>query len=175
MGTINPMLPRGPANKVTGSVKAKKGTSPGEVTAAKVGQIMLPVIDQETGLRGRQIALLNDTSQLSRKIKNDWNVLAPGELAEKIIELENKVSLFEETTPEIEKIKKQAEHLHFMFVFPVALEMDAAPSEKSMPVSFARRIYQAANQVFKTHSMQAFKGLNRIQKQEVLRYAGGNS
>ena len=172
MSEMNPISSRDPLAHATGS-KQVWGASPSEKTAVKVSKLQVPHIDVKTGLSGRQISLLRDTGDLYKRIKSDWNLLAPEELAEKIIELENKVTLFNETSPAIEKIKKQAEHLHFLFVFPVALEMDAAPTEKSMPVSFARTIYLAANKVFKTNSVQAFNSLNRMQKQEVMRYAVG--
>ncbi len=171
MDSIYPTSPKDPSYRVSGS-KHARGLSQSEQTAAKVCRIQLPSIDPKTGLRGRQIALLKEAGELAKKIKSDWNLLAPEELAERIIELENKISLFEETTPEIEKVKKQAEHLHFQFVFPIALEVSV--SEQSIP-SFAKAVHQAANQIFKTHSLHAFHVLSRVQKEEVMRYAGGES
>jgi hypothetical protein len=162
MGSIHPMSPRDPLS--TGSRRAE-GSSPSETTAAKVSQIKLPIIEGKPGLGGRKISLLEDVNQLSKKIRGDWNLLAPEELAEKIIELEDKVSLLKGTSPEIAKIKRQTERLHFRFVFPLDADFQI----------FTREIQKGANQIFKTHSLAAFHNLNSVQQREVMRIAGRKS
>lgn len=166
---IGPIVPR---QGVSGA-KSVKGESASKATADKVSKIRLPVVYQNRTLQGRQVAYLKEASDLSRYIKRKWDEMTPEELAEKIIDLEDKVALIKETSPSIEKVRKQAQHLHFQFVFQVAREMDAAPSESAMPVSFARMIYNAAHKVFETNSVAAFQGLNGMQQREVMRYAAG--
>jgi hypothetical protein len=169
---INPTR-RDPVASVPRSSKAK-GTSQSAATAAKVGQIVqLPVVKQ-TGLRGRQVTLLKDAISLSQHIKQNWDMLAPEQLAEKIIELEDRVTLLKGNSPEVAKVEREARKLHFWFVYPVALELET--SGKSMPPSFAKTVYHAAKQVFDTNSLASFNALSRIQKQEVIRIAmGGRS
>ncbi len=154
----NPISKRDPV-KIGSDVGA---VSPSDVTAAKVSQIRLPVHSQKGGLRDRNITLLKEASDLSRAIKKDWNELEPEALAERIIELEDKVALLKESSPAIDKIKKQAEHLHFQFVFPIVLETKAA-----VPNSFARNIYEKAREILKKNSTAPFKELSRTQQYEV--------
>lgn len=167
MGSINP-IGREPVS-IPGSSKAK-GSPRSAATAAKVSQIVqLPVVKQK-GLQGRQITPLYLANDLSKKIQRDWDLFDPEELADKIIELEDRVAQLKESSPAVEKIKKQAEHLHFRFVFPVALELEAN-SGKAMPATFAKTVYNMAKQVFQTHSLHAFQNLSATQKHEVMRIA----
>lgn len=159
---------RDPVNPVPGSRKAK-GSSPSAATAAKISQVaQMPVVKQP-GWRGRQVALLKEARDLSKYIRKNWDLLAPEQLAEKIVELEDRVAVLKGNSPEVAKIVKEARSLHFRFVFPVALELEM--SGKSMPPSFARTIYQVAKQVFDTNSTEAFKRLSPVQQQEVVRIA----
>ncbi len=169
---INPIR-KDPVASMARSSKAK-GISQSAATAAKVGQIVqLPVVKQ-TGLRGRQVTLLKEVSALSQHIKKNWDKLAPEELAENIIELQDRVTLLKGNSPEVAKVVREAQKFHFRFVYPVALELDT--SGKSMPPSFAKTVYQAANKVFTTNSLAPFNALSRVQKQEVIRIAmGGQS
>ncbi|MBX7067545.1 MAG: hypothetical protein K1X28_09985 [Parachlamydiales bacterium] len=167
--SINPIR-RDPVAHVPRSSKAK-GISQSAATAAKVDQVVqLPVVKQ-TGLRGRQVALLKDATDLSKNIRKNWDMLAPEELAEKIIDLEDRVTLLKGDSPEVAKVVKEARTLHFRFVYPVALELET--SGKSMPPSFAKTVYHAAKQVFDTNSVAPFKQLSPVQQQEVIRIAMG--
>ncbi|PIS02380.1 MAG: hypothetical protein COT85_05120 [Chlamydiae bacterium CG10_big_fil_rev_8_21_14_0_10_42_34] len=150
-----------PINSVT------KTASKAKATAQKVGKIELPVVTQISGLGGRSVSPLKSASDLFKKITRQWNSLAPEEQAEQIIDLQGKVALLEGTSPAIEKIKKQVEHLHFQFVFPVALEL----SQET--ISFAKEVARIANQVIKTNSSGPFTSLNQMQQKEVMRYARG--
>ena len=159
---------RDPVNPVQGSSKAR-GSSPSAATAAKVSQVVrLPAVKQ-TGWRGRQVALLKEARAFSKYIHKNWDLLAPEQLAEKIVELEDRVVLLKGNDPAVAKIVKEARSFHFRFVFPVALELEM--SGKSMPPSFARTIYQVAKQVFDRNSTEAFQRLSPVQQQEVVRMA----
>lgn len=166
---IGPIVPR---PGVSGA-KSVEGESASKVTADKVGKIRLPVVYQKRTLQGRQVAHLRESGDLAKHIRSKWDEMTPEQLAEQIIALEDKVALIQESSPAVEKVRKQAQHLHFQFVFPVAKEMDGAPPEGEMPVSFARMIYKAARDVFKTNSVHAFNDLNGVQRREVMRYAAG--
>ena len=168
---VQPISPKDPVSRVSGSEKAK-GNSQSQITAAKVRQIKLPIINEKPGLGDRQITLLEEAYGLSESIYKAWQNLFPEQLAERIIELEDRVSLFKEASPEVEKIKREAEHLHFAFVFPLVADLERRFS-KTPSTSFARRIDQAADRVFRTHSLAAFDQLSNVQKQEVLRIAAG--
>lgn len=108
-----------------------------------------------------------EVDRLSRELENRWNELEVEELAEKIIQLEARVALMKGAAPRVAKLKRQVEHYHFRFVFPIVLEIDATPR------SFAKTIQQMANQIFKSGSVAVFNSLNDIQKQEVLQLAAG--
>lgn len=164
---VNPIR-RDPVSPAPRSSKAK-GSSQSAATAAKVNQVVqLPVVKQ-TGLRGRQVALLKDATDLSKNIRKNWDMLAPEELAEQIIDLEDRVTHLKGDSPEVAKVVKEARTLHFRFVYPVALELET--SGKSMPPSFAKTVYHAAKQVFDTNSVAPFKQLSSVQQQEVIRIA----
>lgn len=166
---INRISGKGPVPIEAGSDVG--AVSPSQKTAAKVTQIRLPVHLQKGGLRDKNVTLLQQAKDLSKAIKKEWNELEPEALAEQIIALEDKVSLLKESSPEVEKIRKQAEHLHFQFVFPVVLEMDASPSGGYMPLSFARSVHTTANEILKKNSTAPFKELSSTQQREVLRFA----
>lgn len=147
----------------------KKGDSKSQKTADKVNQIARMPETKAAGLQGRSVAVLRDAKELSKHIRGDWNLLEPEELAEKIIALEDKVALIKEMSPEVAKIKKQAEQLHFQFVFPIVLELDP-----SMPHSFVKEVNQVAKRILKEQSIFPFnENLNSVQQREVIRYAGG--
>lgn len=110
---------------------------------------------------GRQAALLKEIQGLSKNIKSQWDELAPEELAEKIIDLEDKVALIEGKSSTVEKVKKVAEKHHFNFVFQLHKQI----------ASFARSVLKDANEMAKTNSMGPFEALNKTQQQEVMRYA----
>ncbi len=114
-----------------------------------------------------------ETSRLSKELESQWDAFDVEELAEKIIALEKRVSLLSANAPGAEKLRKQVEHFHFRFVFPVALEFDLSRCDKSMPRSFAKTIQYMADRVFKTSSAALFNELNEKQKQEVLQLAAG--
>jgi hypothetical protein len=167
MSYINPIR-KDPVSHTQGSAKPKRD-SQDTSTAAKVNGIVKLGVVKQTGLQGRFVTKLSEANQLAKRIRHDWNFLPPEELAERIIDLENRVAEFKESSPAVDKIKKQAEHLHFQFVFPVVLELQEPG--KSMPPTFARTIHQAANQVFKSHSLQPFQQLNSTQQREILAIA----
>lgn len=155
-----------PVSKSKETVK----TTPVKKTAEKVSEVVqlpVPMIGQK---RGREVQLLDDASSLVKKIQRSWDEWTPPELAEQIIELEDRVAQLNGSSPEIEKVKRATEHLHFEFVFPVALELDANPSHHLF--SFAKEIHRLAKEVFATESLIPFQHLNPVQQYEVLRYAG---
>lgn len=104
------------------------------------------------------------THQLIVDLKKNWGNLAPEELAEQIIDLEG----LAKSTP---SLRKEVEHLHFKFVFPIALELETAPVESSLPISFARQIYKTANEMLKKNSSKPFQELDKTQQREILRQA----
>lgn len=141
-------------------------SSAAKLTAKKVGQIVqLPVTKQT-----RDVRLLNEAKLLSKHIQHNWNLLESSELAEKIVDLEEKVALLKGTSPAIEKIKKAVENYAFQFVFPVVLELNRTP-EANMPLSFARTVNHVAKQCFKTQSLAPLSQLNRVQNAEIVRFA----
>ncbi|MGB7978707.1 MAG: hypothetical protein WCF19_06070 [Chlamydiales bacterium] len=167
MGNINPIR-RG--SGVPESRKAE-GVCRSAATAAKVNKtVELPVV-QQGGLRDRQWTPLKGALDLSKSIRRDWNLLHPEELAERIIDLEARVASLKEPSPLVDKVKKQLEHFHFRFVFPVALELESPG--KAMPPTFASETRRVAKQLFQTHSLQPFHQLNSVQQREVIRFAEG--
>jgi hypothetical protein len=114
-----------------------------------------------------------DEETLSKSIASQWNELEVEELAEKIIQLEKRVSLLDSSSPRAETLRKEVEHYHFQFVFPIALEFDLSRCSKSMPRSFAKTIHYMAGRVFKSGSINVFNELNEKQKQEILQLAAG--
>ena len=114
-------------------------------------------------LKGRDIQLLGEARSLAGKIQRKWNLLAPPELADEIIALEDRVAQITGSSLEVEKIRKLANLLHFQFVFPVALDV---------MVSFKRAVEKVAREVWQTGSLYAFlHEFNGIQQNETLRYA----
>lgn len=172
MGPIFPIQPSGASPL---SSRRAKGSTQSEITAAKVHKMGLPIVpSKKASLQGRPVTVLQEATELSQRIRSDWDQLAPEELAEKIIELENKVSRVKEPSAALDKVKKTAEHLHFRFVFPIAMEIETA--EKAISANFAKTVYKAAGDVFKTQTLTAFTDLSQVQKREILRYAvGGQS
>jgi len=164
--SINPLRPVSVGSTPTSKAK---GTSRSAATAAKVNETAKMPVVKQTGWRGREVSVLKGAQDLSKSIRRDWDSLAPEELAEKIIDLENRVTLLKGDSPEVAKIVKEARTLHFRFVFPVALELEM--SGKSMPPSFAKTVYSAAKQVFDTNSLHAFKQFSPVQQAEVIRIA----
>ncbi len=136
-----------------------------DVVAKKVSQIGLPKLPQRGGLANREMVLLKETSELSKYIQMDWDSLDPAELAKMIIVLKDRVALFSGVSPAIEKIKKEADRLHFQFVFPVVLELD----KNSASPSFAKTIHNLADKILKQGSVEPFSLLNQRQMQEVRR------
>ena len=157
MNPINRISSRGSipgSTPVTGGSKSK-------VTAQKVSQLKIPILPDQTGLAVRQLTRLEDAQQLYKKIQTNWNRLAPEELAEGIIELEDKVALLSEVTPEVAKVKELAKHLHFQFVFPLVVDL----------AIFAKTVHQIARRVLQSNSVGDFNQLSQIQQREVGRYA----
>ncbi len=168
---INPANRKGAELSVSRSEKVGKGKkSTVKDTASKVGEIVqLPVMKES-----REVRILSDARELAKRIRRDWNVYHPSELAEQIVDLEGKVALLEGTSPAIDRIKKVAERLHFQFVFPIVLELSQIPDPK-MPTSFARVIHNAAKQVLETQSWESLKQFNAVQVEEFFRYARGGA
>lgn len=133
-------------------------------------QRSIPLIPKNTvgGLKGRRVTLLDEAKNLSQQIGKMWKEWSPEEWAEKIIDLEGKVSRLEGSSPAIDKVKRAAEHHHFEFVFPAAFDL-----KESVSISFARNIHKMAKAVLQSQSLEQFHSLNRVQKQEVMRYASG--
>lgn len=166
---VNPMKRKQEASAVP--AQEERGSKRVKEVAGKVSEMaQIPVVGRE-GIRGKDVQLLSDATQLAKRIRRSWNELTPPELAEQIIELEARVVQLKGASLEEEKIRKVAQHLHFQFVFPMALELDADPTHGLF--SFAREVYEVAKQVFKNQSMHLFYRLNSIQQHETLRYAMG--
>lgn len=89
-------------------------------------------------------------NRLANEIKKDWDSLAPEDLAERIIDLEDRA-------PE----SRVVQNLHFKFVFPIAIDMG----------SFINGVNKVAKEVLKT-GVAGFNQLNARQQQEVMRYTG---
>ena len=157
----------GPEVRSTPFIKAG-AESAAKITASKVGEVAEVPVPKER----REIRQIRDVKQLYKQIQRDWNLLSPSELAEQIVELEDRVSLMEGSSPEIEKIKAVAEKLHFQFVFPVVLELSSKP-EPNMPHSFARVVHSVAKQILDTGSLLPIKQLSSTQIDKVMRYARG--
>lgn len=162
---INPSN-RGPSEvPAAGKVRQEDSSSPSQKTAEKVEAVVsLPVLKSS-----RQVQILNSASALAKKIQSSWDFLDPSALAEKIVDLERRVSLLEGDSSEIEKIRSVAERLHFQFVFPLALELSGKAD--GGPYSFAKTINKMANAIFKTQDLSLAKELNSTQFAETMRYA----
>lgn len=133
--------------------------------AAKVSQVVqFPTLGR-SGLEGRVVSRLQQAKNLYKSIRKDWDNLEPEELAEKIVDLEERVSQLKESSPAVEKIKKQAERLHFQFVFPIVLELEKGSH------SFAGTVQGIAQKILKTQSLQPMHELSEGQKREVLQIA----
>lgn len=144
------------------SIKSNKNSAAKE-TASKVNQaIRTP--------ESRQAQNIMEVRQLADRIQNQWNELSPGELAEQIVDLEGRVALLTGNSPQVESIRRLAEHLHFQFVFPIVLELSKAPPE-GMPVHFARTVHNVAKRIIQTQSLAPISELSSRQIDEVMRFA----
>ena len=156
----------------TSSVPSSEGAkkpNKNAATAAKVAQIaQFPALGQK-GLQGRSISRLEQAKNLYKSLRKDWDNLSPEELAEQIIDLESRVSEFTESSPTVDKIKKQVEHLHFQFVFPIVLELQEGSQ------SFAATVHKLAQKVLKTQSIHPFNQLSEPQQREVRQIASRSS
>jgi uncharacterized protein with PhoU and TrkA domain len=101
-------------------------------------------------------------AKIAQDLKKDWDLFNPEELADKIIDLEDQIEQLG-SGRKVELIRGEAEHLHFHFVFPVALELETSE------YSFAKAIDTIAKKILKTESVEAFYELNEVQQQEILR------
>lgn len=155
----------------SGAVDVPKLTQQSAETAEKVAQVAQPPKVREPGLRERQVTPLMEATKLAREIQNTWDSLEIHDLAEKIVSLEDKVSRITEMTPEAEKIKRLAEHLHFQFVHPVSKELEEARDGTEMPFSFVQSIKEIAGKMMHTNSLDSFKELTPIQQREIVHYA----
>lgn len=151
-------------------ISASKETNDAvQITAKKLNKIAkLPVIKQS-----RDVRLLNAAKGLYQKIQKNWNVYDPAELSQHITDLVDKVSLIKGKSVAVEKMRKVAEKLYFQFVFPVALELNEA-TDSNTPFSFARTVYDVAEDVFVTQSLLPMGQFNAIQNAEIIRYARGD-
>lgn len=158
----------------TNSVPSSQGANKpnkSAATAAKVNQIVqFPKVAQE-GLQGRAVSQLQQIKNLYKSVQQEWNELSPEDLAEKIIDLEGRVSELTGSSAAIDKIKKQVEHLHFQFVFPIVLELERGKSDEIMPPSFAKVIDGIAKEVLQKNSLQPLNQLNPAQLGEVQKIA----
>lgn len=101
---------------------------------------------------------LFSTTQKIRDLASHWDDFSPEELAEKIIELEG----LAQNSP---SMKKAVEHLHFKFIFPIALEMDFRR------MSFAKNVNNIAKEVLQKDSLSPLWQLSAEQQKEIERYA----
>ena len=171
MGAIDPIREKHEVS-TGGAVDAPRLTQRLAETSEKVVQVAhLPEIC-EPGLRERQVTPLMEATKLAKEIQNTWDSLELEVLASKIVSLEDKVSQITEMTPEVEKVKRFAEHLHFQFVHPVTKELEEARDKTKMPFSFVQSIKEIADQVIHTNSVAPFNKLTRIQQREIYRFAG---
>lgn len=160
---INPNS-RGPSGvSANGSSIKPSRNSAAKETASKVNQVIKTP-------ESRQAQDISELRQLADRIQNQWSVLSPGELAEQIVELEGRVALLSGHSPQVESIRRLAEHLHFQFVFPIVLELSQAPLP-DMPYQFARTVHEVAKQIIKTQSLMPIKQLSSHQIDEVMRFA----
>lgn len=160
MGSILPIKPGGQV-PVSGVKKAKNSR-----TTEKVAQFKPPVVQPKSALGNRQVALLKEVKNLARFIQTNWNSLELEDLAEKIIDLENKVSLLPQDGVH-QEVDRLARRLHFKFVFPIAAELEVSPKM----ISFAKTVLEMANRILKSGSVEPFKELNSRQQYEVMRGA----
>lgn len=112
--------------------------------------------------------MLKEARNLSKYITGHWDEWTPEEQAEKVIELKDKVAEITEPSAAVDKVKREAEDHHFHFVFPVSMEL----AKGANPLSFAKTVLSAANEVFKTNSVHAFNAMNGTQQREIMRHAG---
>ena len=161
---INPTNRKDPAS--AGVNRAASSSAAKERAKRVEDAVEMPLVQ-----KNRDVQILEVAGQLIRKIQKNWDMLSPYELAEEIIDLEGKVALIEGTDPKIEKVKRQAERLHFQFVFPVVLELDSSP-KSGMPYTFARAVHTLAKEIFKKQSIGPLKDLNPAQINEVMRFLG---
>lgn len=116
---------------------------------------------------GRPVGEVEKAQELLESIKRDWDVLVPEELADKIVDFEAKVAALPEGEAIVKKLKKEAAHLHFQFVFPISLELE------NKEFSFAHMVRKLGKEIFDSQSLSPFQELNEVQQQEVLEIALG--
>lgn len=141
---------------------------------------LLKLEEKKSTWMNRQIALISEINALSQQIEElgiQWNRLPPDEIAEKLIALNERASLISEAeaSPRVQKIcegaKKQLEHLHFEFAFPIAKELD----RHSLEPTFASRLHQVALRMRDDYSLNAFQALDALQQHQILPFAGRTS
>ncbi len=156
MNSIYPINP-GDRTPVSGSKKVSQ-----DKTAEKVKAIAVPQMPR----REYAASPLQEAQDLVRFIRKEWDHLSVEELAGKLIDLQDRVSLLsKESSSAIEKVHKQAEHLYFQFLFPVAAEV-----EKERVYSLAKNIHDAAHRTLTAGSLAPFQELSVTQRREVIRY-----
>lgn len=101
-------------------------------------------------------------AKLISGLRKDWDRLEQQELAERIVDLQDQMTVLKKNGQVI-SLEKKAEDIHFDFVFPVSLEL------KKTPYSFAKEIDKLAKQILKSQSVDPFYQLNSVQQQEILR------
>ncbi len=133
---------------------------------------------KEGALSGRKIAPLAQSDELTNRIvqlTKDWDEMTPDELAESIIDLEDRVQVLKSgESPGIEKIEQLVKHLHFRYVFPLVQELSLEGKEgnlESIQIPFAQQIYRVADEIIQQNSLLPFAELSDLQKREVYRYA----
>ncbi len=132
---------------------------------------------REKSLPSRTIVPMVDLDDCTRRIEEidkGWDELDPEMLAEEIIDLEDRISLFQgEPTDEVRKVQAQVKHLHFQYVFPLVktLQLEGNDKVETIEISFARQVYNLAKEIIETNSVAPFAELSPMQQWEVRRHA----
>lgn len=112
---------------------------------------------------------LEHIETLYRDTLENWDSLELSDLAERILELEEKMARFQGSSKEIAKWQRRVEDLHFQFLFPIVLELKASTNRQM--ISFADIIHQMAQNILKDPLFPI--DLSPEQMREVHRYAKG--
>jgi len=158
-----------PISELVKLYNTAKPTPKGEAldsTAEKIipigKQLMSP--QKQAGLRDRHVTQLTDAEDLSSKVlslRNDWDELAPEEIAEKLSELGNRISLLtpeEKADPAIQKTLSVFQKSEFDYVFPLSRDF----------IPFAENIHEMAHEILKNQTIEPFKELNPTQQWQVM-------
>ncbi|MBU6383643.1 MAG: hypothetical protein KGR16_04950 [Verrucomicrobia bacterium] len=115
----------------------------------------------------KEVISLDEVKVVMGRIREQWNDLSPGQLADAAVDLEDRVKRLSGDSAQVRRIRALAQHMRFQVVFPLTSEFDQQPH------TFAYEVDVLRKKVLNTESLDPLSEFNRTQQEEILRYARG--